>query len=244
MAAVNGLHPDCVFSIPQKQNDACALFLKHFCDSGGHIFTTNYDLLLYWVLMRNKILNSKDGFGRDRENFHEEFVSEEEIEYSELRWGKYKDEQNIYYIHGALPLFDTGVDIIKEEYDTQHYLLENINERMNRGEYPIFVTAGNGQEKLTHIMHNQYLSFCYETLSNIEGSLVSFGFNFGKYDEHIIQAINSAAKNGKKQFPKLLSIYIGVYSIDDQKYIESIADKFKCKVHIFDAKTANVWNRE
>jgi Domain of unknown function (DUF4917) len=238
--AVKTLHPEYVFSIPPEKSDACATFLKKFLDTSGHIFTTNYDLLLYWVLMRNEILCPVDGFGRYREN-PDEFVPEDEIEYSELRWGKHKENQVIHYVHGALPIFDTGVDIVKEVYDSQHYLLENISERMDRGEYPIFVTAGNGREKLTHIMHNKYLTYCYESLSNAEGSLVTFGFNFGEQDGHIIDAINIAAKHGKKIHPKLWSIYIGVYSDENRKHIENIAHKFMCKVHIFDAKTASVW---
>lgn len=238
--AVIALHPAYVFSIPQEKSDACAIFISTFIGTGGHIFTTNYDLLLYWVLMRNQVLRAVDGFGRYREN-PDEFVPEDEIEYSELRWGKHKDDQVIHYVHGALPLFDTGVDIVKEEYDSQHYLLENISERMDRGEYPIFVTAGNGREKLTHIMHNRYLSFCYENLSNAVGSLVTFGFNFGESDGHIIEAINIAAKHGKTAPPRLWSIYIGVYSDEDRQHIENVSHKFRCKVHIFDAKTAKVW---
>lgn len=238
--AVRALHPEHVFTVPQESSEACTKFLKPFFDSRGSIYTTNYDLLLYWVLMRSQGLPNVDGFGREREN-PDEYVPEDEVEYLELRWGKYQSTQNVFYVHGALPIFDTGVEIIKEEYDNQNYLLENISNRMNDGEYPIFVTAGNGREKLTHIMHNRYLSNCYESLSGITGSLVTFGFNFGKYDDHIIDAINIAAKHGRKSFPKLLSIYIGVYSEADKKHIEKIADRFKCKVHIYDAKTANVW---
>jgi hypothetical protein len=119
--------------------------------------------------------------------------------------------------------------------------MENIEHRLNNHEYPIFVTAGNGYEKLTHIMHNRYLADCYQNLCNIDSSLVTFGFNFGEYDDHIIDAINVAAKHGRKKFPKLLSIYIGVYSAAGKQHIERIEKKFKCKVQIYDAKTAPVW---
>lgn len=238
--AVKALHPEHVFTVPQDKSDACARFLKTFLDTSGHIYTTNYDLLLYWVLMRNQIMESVDGFGRERENI-DEFVPEEELEYSELRWGKYKEKQNIFYVHGTLPIFDTGVEIVKEEHDSRNYLLQNISNRIDRGEYPIFVTAGNGREKLTHIRHNHYLNYCYESLSSITGSLVIFGFNFGEYDEHIIEAINAAAKYGKKSPSRLWSVYIGVYSDGDRQHIEQVADKLKCKVHIYDAKTAKVW---
>ena len=90
-------------------------------------------------------------------------------------------------------------------------------------------------------MHNRYLTNCYESLCNIRGSLVTFGFNFGKYDKHIIEAVNKAAKFGRKKPPILWSVYIGVYSEDDRNHIESIEDEFHCKVHIYDASTANVW---
>ena len=73
------------------------------------------------------------------------------------------------------------------------------------------------------------------------GSLVTFGFNFGTYDEHIIEAINKAAKDGMKTSQKLWSIYIGVYSDADKAHVEKISDKFKCKVHIYDAKSADIW---
>ena len=56
----------------------------------------------------------------------------------------------------------------------------------------------------------------------MEGSLVTFGFNFGQYDEHIIDAINRAAKQGRKAPPKLWSLYIGVYSEEDKKHIGQI----------------------
>ena len=238
LGAVQSLHPEHVFTVPEDQSTTCSVFLKTFLDSGGKIFSTNYDLLLYWILMRNAIIKHADGFGRELDN-PVEFLPAEEQEWSELRWGKYKKEQNVFYLHGALPFFDAGVDIIKEEYDQHNYLLEKIAHRMEQGEYPIFVTAGNGKEKLSHIMHNHYLSYCYDTLSSISGSLVTYGFNFGPYDEHIIEAINRAAN---QSFPnKLLSVYIGVYSDEDFAHIQQIEKQFKCKVRVFDAKTADVW---
>ena len=233
--AVKELHPEHVFTIPEAKSKACFKFLEDYLSNHGNVFSTNYDLLLYWVLMRNESAKAVDGFGRDALN---------SSEYSELRWGKYKNSQTIYYLHGTLPIFDTGIDIIKEEYDNHHYLLDNIKLRMQKKEYPIFVTAGNAVEKLTHIMHNKYLLYCFDTLSAIEGSLITFGFNFGDYDTHIIDAINTAAHQGKKDTDKRLwSIYIGVYSETDLKHIEGLVNskKIKCKVTPYNARTANIW---
>ena len=240
IAAIKELHPEHVFEVPKEKSKKCYSFLNNYLANEGKVFTTNYDLLLYWVLMRNESDKAIDGFGREVEN-PDAYKTGEEFEYSELIWGKYKSEQSVYYVHGTLPIFDTGVDIVKEVYTTGHYLLENIKERLDRNEYPIFVTAGNGREKLEHIMHNKYLSNCYDNLSSIKGSLITFGFNFGEYDEHIIDAINKAAKHGQRTGEKLFSIYIGVYSEDDFNYINKIKNKFRCKVKLYSAKSAHIW---
>jgi len=240
--AVKALHPEHVFKVPEEKSHACSLFLKTFLDSGGSIFSTNYDLLLYWVLMRNSaVINHVDGCGRELEN-DDAYVPPEEQIWSDLTWGKHRDEQNVFYLHGALPFFDAGVSVVKEEYDVYNYLLQKISARMEKGEYPIFVTAGDGDQKLRHIMHNHYLTYCYESLCNLEGSIVTYGFNFGPYDEHIIDAINKAAKHGRRIPDKIWSLYIGVYSDADRRHIENIAGKFKCKVHVYDTKTAHVWD--
>jgi hypothetical protein len=238
--AVKELHPEHVFKIPETKSTACATFLSEYVENNSSIFTTNYDILLYWVLMRNNINNAIDGFGRELEG-NGDYVPEDELQNIELQWGKYKDDQNIFYLHGALLLFDTGVEIIKEVYGQGNFLLENIKKRIEKREYPVFVTAGTGKDKLTHIMHNRYLSYCYEKLCSIEGSLITYGFNFGDYDSHIIDALNVAAKHGKRGGDKLHSIYIGIYSDDDNKHIEAIKNQFKCKVNLYDSKTAPVW---
>lgn len=240
--AVRALHPEHVFTVSEEAVAACAKFLNLFLSRGGSVFSSNYDLPLYWILMRANTIKHIDGCGRDALNY-EPGMDESDIELSDLYWGKHKEKQNIFYVHGALPFFDAGSQVVKEEYGNSAYILQNISTRMENGEYPIFVTAGNGEQKLAHIMHNQYLSFCYDKLSTMTGTLVTFGFNFGDYDRHIIDAINHAAKDGRKDFPKLLSVYIGVYSESDKKHIENIAHLFKPKVRIFDAKTVDVWGK-
>ncbi len=239
--AISELHPEHVFKIPEDKSHKCAAFLQEYLGAGGSVFSTNYDLLLYWVLMQNqdKLTNITDGFGRDTIE-KDEYEKDYEPELGELEWGNNRDAQCVHYVHGALHLFDSGVAIRKETYDGNSYLLDNIKARIENKEYPIFVTAGDGNKKLEHILHNQYLDYCYKKLSSISGSLVTFGFNFGEYDDHIIDAINKASKQDINN--KLWSIYIGVYSDADKSHIEGLVHKFKCKVHLFDSKTAPVWS--
>lgn len=234
--AVRALHPEHVYKVPEEGCASCTGFLKLFLDTGGALFTTNYDLLMYWVLMRSG-LRAVDGFGRDREG-PDEYVEAEDLEYSELRWGRNASNQNVFYVHGSLPLFDTGTEVIKEEYG-DGYLLEQITKRIIAGHYPVFVTAGDATQKLTTIRHNSYLQDAYESLASIGGSLVTFGFNFGSQDAHIVSAIQRAARQAREQ--RLWSIYIGVFSDDDAERMTRLSSEFKCKVHLYDSKTAGVW---
>ncbi|MGE3703515.1 MAG: DUF4917 family protein [Hyphomicrobiaceae bacterium] len=234
--AIRALHPEHVFKVPEERMAACAKFLSTFLNSGGNLYTTNYDLLLYWVLMRSG-LKPGDGFGRDNQAEN----PTEEPEYSELRWDRNKDSQRVFYVHGALPLFDTGVEVIKEQYDGVDYLLDRVGRRIEVGHYPVFVTAGNGSQKLAHIKHNRYLDYCYESLATVTGSKVTFGFGFGESDEHIIEALNRATKLRGDAGDKLWSVYIGVNSQRSYENAVTVATKLKCKVRIYDARTASVW---
>lgn len=144
IVAIGKLHPEHVFNIPDEKSVSCFSFISDFLENEGMVFSTNYDLLLYWVLMRNESKKAVDGFGRELLNPDEVKYGAEQ-DWSDLYWGKYKEEQSVFYLHGTLPIFDNGVDIEKEVYRNQAYLLTNIKERLNKKEYPIFVTAGSGK---------------------------------------------------------------------------------------------------
>ena len=109
-------------------------------------------------------------------------ASQNDYIWSELVWGKHRDDQNVFYLHGALPLFDDGVcsDQARKSTTSTTTCCRKSERGWESAEYPIFVTASAGRQKLTHIMHNHYLAHSYESLCTADGSLVTFGFNFGK----------------------------------------------------------------
>lgn len=240
--AVRQMHPEHVFNISKEQSKSCANLFSPFLKTDCSIFTTNYDLLMYWVLMRNleTLPEACDGFGRDILN-PDEVRNGDDAELSDLYWGPNKYKQNIHYLHGGLPIFNSGFEIQKEVYENGMFLLENINTRIRDESYPIFVTAGDGNEKLQHIAQNRYLSYCYEQLCKVNGSVVTLGFSFGDFDHHIIDALNTATPKGRKAVSGLRSVYIGVFSDGDRMHIEKIAGKFKAPIRTFDAKTAKIW---
>lgn len=230
-----------VFKVSDEKSASCAKFVNRFLETGGSIFTSNYDLLLYWVLMRQGIPNACDGFGRELLNPVEVENKMEEKEWSVLRWGPNRSKQNVFHVHGSLPLFDTGTEVEKEQYDEAGYLLDNIRARIGADDYPVFVTAGNGAEKLAQIRANPYLADCYDHLCTVDGSVVTFGFAFGDSDLHIVEALNRATHFPSKDVPKLWSIYIGVFSEVDLKRAAALEDLLHAKVNTFAARTARIW---
>ena len=239
--AIKSLHPEHVFKVPDEKSESCAKFVNRFLETGGSVFTSNYDLLLYWVLMRQGIPNACDGFGRELLNPVEVESKAEEADWSVLRWGPNRARQNIFYVHGSLPLFDTGTDVEKEQYDQAGYLLENISARINADDYPVFVTAGTGEEKLAQIRANPYLADCYDHLSRVDGSIVTFGFAFGESDLHIVEALNRATHFPSKDVPKLWSVYIGVFSDADKERATALEKLLHAKVNTYNAQTSGIW---
>jgi len=57
--AVQEVHPGIQFDIPEHQRDTCAALLRNF----HQVFTLNYDLLLYWVIIHGARSRHSDGFG-------------------------------------------------------------------------------------------------------------------------------------------------------------------------------------
>jgi len=66
VTAIAKRHPDRPFDIMSSQYAACRKFVSTF----DHIFTLNYDVLLYWALMQDKVdklvFQHDDGFGIQR----------------------------------------------------------------------------------------------------------------------------------------------------------------------------------
>lgn len=105
---IAGQHPARPGDLTNQQYESCIQFLKNFRDKpgDGRIFTLNYDILLYWVLMHGmeeKKIAFDDGFRTDTDHVDAEYVV----------WDDSAHQQNVYYLHGALHLFDGGHELQK-----------------------------------------------------------------------------------------------------------------------------------
>jgi hypothetical protein len=102
VTAVAKGHPDRPYDVTSKQYAACRGFLRQF----EHIFTLNYDVLLYWALMQTEVdrisLTPDDGFRHPEDDPDLPYVS----------WQQ-SQSATVHYLHGALHLFDNGDEITK-----------------------------------------------------------------------------------------------------------------------------------
>lgn len=230
-------HPAKPSEIPDPKYSACVDFLSHF----ERIYTLNYDLLLCWAIMK-AIETGKghydDGF---RHEPNEDYVVWQPEE---------ADKQNVYYLHGALHLFDAGSEIKKFTWNrTGVTLLRQVKSELEKNNFPLFVAEGTSREKMTKINHSQYLGRGVRSFSKIGGSLFIFGHSLSKNDGHYLSLI---AKNN------LNRLFISLYDSGTRgaeranREIRTKADllvnarskenpKKPLDVSFFDAQTAKVW---
>ncbi|MFW7382400.1 MAG: DUF4917 family protein [Oligoflexus sp.] len=197
--AITKNHYNAPYDIEYRKYLSCMRFLIRF----HKIYTLNYDLLLYWTLMKFRngdfgdlsgVLKIDDGF-RDKPG--EEYV---------IWKGIY--DQSIFYLHGALHLFIGDTEIKKLTWNrTDITLKEQIESNMKDNYYPMYVSEGSTDEKKGRILRNGYLSKCFRSIKERKGSLFVFGATLSERDEHIVNefAVSST----------ISSMYVGLYGDPD-----------------------------
>ena len=242
-------HPEFPGIISDVKFIACRKFLAHFLgndNKNGKVYTLNYDLLLYWTLLQDNVdrldetikLETDDGFGRDEQTPNEYVV-----------WkGESSHYQRVHYLHGALHLFDSGVQLQKYTWkNTNIRLLEQARDAMNNGHFPLFVAEGRSEQKLAKIKHSAYLYHSYKSFSTQmnqrDDALFVFGHSLSQNDQHIMDKIAQG---------KFSHIYVGIHrnqsASDNRKIIDAVTDMARqrsddnsLEVAFFDAASARVW---
>ena len=229
-------HPNRPFDVTDNQYTACRSFLSNF----KHIYTFNYDVLLYWALMKDDVDDLKirrdDGFRNSEENEDAPYVS----------WLDSKSS-NVHFLHGALHIFDAGYEVTKFTWSkTEIAIVDQIRDALNEGKYPLFVAEGHSHDKLNKIMHSAYLHKALRSFSSIRGSLFIFGHSLDDNDDHVLDKIPTG---------QIRDLYVGLHddsnSPQNQKIIKkarkfgdersAIPGKPSLSVHFYDASTAKVW---
>ena len=234
-------HPEAPNLISEEEYEACRSFLSSFQKT----YTLNYDLLLYWVYMhfiddKEKRLNFNDGFQ------HPE--GEDDAEY--VVWGEGTGyTQTMFYLHGALHLFDCSAYLQKYTWSRTGIKLKGqINSALDKDAYPLVVAEGESQQKYTKIRKSDYLSKCYRSLKTTAGTFAIFvyGMSMSDNDDHILKAI---------RLSNVKQLWVGFYGDDLnsefgqqlQNKMNSLAEKRPEKkpldIFYYCAKSANIWGK-
>ncbi len=145
------------------------------------IYTTNYDLFLYYIILETK------KFG---DYFYYKYFSDERFKL--FNYGDSQNKNHIYYLHGALFLFEKGLETTKIKKDEEDWLIDKITKEIQKDNYPIFISEGSWERKLKAIMSNQYLSYCLTNFkTSEEKKLVVFGQSLSHQDSHLVSIIDN-----------------------------------------------------
>lgn len=227
-------HPAWPGEIEDYEYESCKNFLANFKD----VYTFNYDLLLYWTQMHNaegEAPWSDDGFRKNPDDYDAPYVV----------WDpSTSHKQNTWFLHGALHVFDAGVEIQKYTWaNTQIRLVDQIRAALSSGKFPLFVAEGKSSEKLDRILHSGYLSKAYRSFCSIKEALFIYGHSLAENDNHYLQRIERGS---------LTQLYIGLYGEPNDATNRAIiqrADEMARRrrssaplgISYYDASTANVW---
>lgn len=229
--------------------DSCKQSAQNFLRPYKNIFTTNYDLLLYWVNMSypNRPFYG-DGFRSEYENPDANYVV-----FSE----HLRENPGIFNIHGGLHLYFSDGEIKKHCWSRTHKpLMELIRESLDNDRYPLFVAEGLPDKKLEQINSNAYLAYCLSKFSRIENRLVVLGNGLAMSDKHICDVISDNVK--------LKDVYVGLYGSPDSQHnketlnsCQAILDrraiinrnlpnkkKGELVIQYYDSATADIWGHK
>ncbi len=242
-------HPDIPGEITDERFAACRRFLANFLagDKAGHVFSLNYDLLLYWALMHREadgeepvLLNHSDGFGNDEDD--------PDAEYVVWQGETGAHSADVHFLHGALHLFDSGAELKKYTWvRTGTRLIDQARAAMALGYFPVFVAEGTSDQKKNKIRHNAYL---YQGLKVLTANAKTgthcffiFGHSLAENDDHILKRIGRG---------KCRKIYVGLYGDPSSKENRDIRQRASALVELrnernpldvafYRAGSANVW---
>lgn len=252
ISTIAGNHPDGPYEIDEERIWACRAFLNNFLNADnkkcGHVFTLNYDLLLYWVLMsegnpfddKSFQLKRNDGFGNDEDDPTAAYV----VWQGETA----AHSARVHYLHGGLHLFDSGSELMKYTWNRSgERLVDQARQALQENKFPLFVAEGTSAQKKNRIRHNAYLYQGYKVLTanaqtGTHGFFI-FGHSLAENDNHILLRL------ARGKFSKL---YIGLYGNPDEVWNQTIIhraewiaaqrqERYSLELIFFDSASANVW---
>lgn len=154
----------------------------------GHraVFTTNYDLVLYWSHLQNAARVSLVDFFWGPGNTYD--PNDVRLHSSSLT--------PVYYCHGAIHLWqdDYGDNGKWTNADTGNLLAVRSRYIVDKSKRPLFISEGTSKAKVRTIQRSPYLSFCLDAMREDERNTVIFGHSLSAQDQHVVDALNQGPK--------------------------------------------------
>ena len=137
------------------------------------VFSTNYDLLVYWAIM------CEDGPNDFRDFFWDPSLTFDSADVEV--WGR---PSVVHFLHGGVHLrrHEEGGTSKRRAVDAN--LLTQFDTDWASGEIPLLVSEGTSEDKLRSINGSDYLTFCYSNFARHKGNLVIYGHGLGREDAH------------------------------------------------------------
>lgn len=148
------------------------------------IFTTNYDLLLYWIAAQ------EDAGGESLRGFLDFFWNAGNTfdpKKVEVLASAGNPPTRLYYLHGALFLSrkdDRTRKVRRQGADLLTTLRNSLNDAA-----PVFISEGDAATKRRSIAQNDYLDWAYTELEKLNEGVTVFGHSLSTPDSHILAAL-------------------------------------------------------
>lgn len=145
------------------------------------VFTTSYDLIVYWAMGAVGYANLCDCFWGEKHAF------------DPANSDPTAQRTPIYFLHGALHLVVMGSGETRKLANTGlQSLLDQFGHPVDGDSQarPLLITEGSSQHKLQAIEGNDYLAHALDRLGECDLPLVVFGSDLGEQDQHLVEALN------------------------------------------------------
>ncbi|WP_193187394.1 DUF4917 family protein [Nisaea sediminum] len=244
--AIAGRHPDRPYDIEDEQYANCRAFLNQFAENNGHIYTLNYDVLLYWTMMHDD--EEMDDLGYMCDDGFRAPDDDDGDDFAEYVTWQESQKATVHFLHGALHLFDAGHELQKYTWSrTDRPIIDQVRAALDANRYPLFVSEGDSTSKLTKITHSAYLHKGLRSLESVYGSLYIYGHSLADNDTHIWRVIEDG---------KIARLFVSIYgdpNTPENQQVIARAQQMNTNrqtrtrgrksldVVFFDAESAQIW---
>jgi hypothetical protein len=148
----------------------------------AYVYSTNYDLLLYWASMDRGGSGFLDYFWGSGGTFD---VFDTEIWATRELWTR------VFFIHGGIHLRRLRDGGTRKLVAADGSLLAQFESGWEGDESPLLVSEGDSADKMASILSSDYLTFAHRSFSEHQGGLVVFGHSMSEQDDHLVIPMRS-----------------------------------------------------